>query len=94
MNNRICNFTKIGCKIELLKEKDFRKICKESAGENTLLIPGELIKQADRAAAYAEAVYSINLGLKSNKLMQSADELMEELLSTEFAELAETLKYD
>jgi len=93
-SNRICDFRKKCCKIKLLEEKDFRKICKESVGENTLLIPGELIKQADRAAAYAEAVYSINLGLKSNELMKSADELMEELLSTEFAEIAEILRYD
>jgi len=37
-------------------------------------------------------VYSINCGVRTNELINAADELREELLNTEFAEIVETLK--
>jgi len=57
-----------------------------------LLIPGSLIKRADKTSAYAEAIYSINFGLRSKELMRAEEELRKELLKTEFAEVVESLK--
>jgi len=92
-SNRLCELSKMNVEIKVLENKDFRKLCALDNEENSsLIIPGELIKQADKAVAYAEAVYSINFGVKTNELMNAAEGLRKELLHTEFAEIAEALK--
>jgi len=91
-SNRICKFTNIGIEFELLENAEFKKICEYSVGDDYLLIPGKLIKEADIASAYAEAIYSINFGLRSQDLMSDAEKIRERLLSTAFAEIAEVLK--
>jgi putative hydrolase of HD superfamily len=92
-SNRKCEFTNTETKLYPLDEEaDFRQICTQSIGDNYLLIPGKLIKEADIASAYAEAVYSINYGLRSQELISDAKKIRERLLSTTFAEIAEALK--
>jgi len=92
-SNRLCELSKMNVEIKVLENKDFHKLCALDNEENSsLIIPGELIKQADKAVAYAEAVYSINFGVKTNELMNAAEGLRKELLHTEFAEIAEALK--
>ena len=98
-STRICKIKNGDVKIEVVTEEEFWKRSEEVIGnkeedEKFLLIPGGLIKQADKATAYAEAVYSINFGLRSKELMKAAEGLRGELLKTEFAEIAESLKYD
>lgn len=93
---RVCRFLQDGLKIELLDTRDFREICRQemiSSSDSCLVIPGTLVKEADITAAYAEAVYSINYGLRSEELMRAADKLKEKLLSTNFSEVARVINY-
>ena len=96
-SNRICKFKNGKISVEILSEEGFWKQVEgkdkeKEEDEKVLLIPGSLIKRADKTSAYAEAIYSINFGLRSKELMRAEEELRKELLKTEFAEVVESLK--